>query len=54
VRVLESTFGSVRLKVSRDTEIAALVSAMTAADEVTSFTYQPPTLSDLFREAVRI
>jgi ABC-2 type transport system ATP-binding protein len=53
VRVLESTVGSVRLTVSRDTEIAALVSATTAADEVTSFTYQPPTLSDLFREAVR-
>ena len=53
VRVLESTLGSVRLKVSRDTEIAALVSAMTVPDEVTSFTYQPPTLSDLFREAVR-
>jgi ABC-2 type transport system ATP-binding protein len=53
VRVLGSTLGSVRLEVSRDTEIAALVSATTAADEVTSFTYQPPTLSDLFREAVR-
>ena len=51
VQVLDSTFGSVRLKVSRDTEIPALVSR-TAPDEVTSFTYQPPTLSDLFREAV--
>ena len=30
-----------------------LVSGMTERDEVTSFTYQPPTLSDLFREAVR-
>jgi ABC-2 type transport system ATP-binding protein len=53
VRVLERTLGSVRLKVSRDTEVAALVSGMTVPDEVTSFTYQPPTLSDLFREAVR-
>jgi len=53
VLVLESTLGSVRLKVSRHTDIAALVSGMTVPDEVTSFTYQPPTLSDLFSEAVR-
>ena len=53
VRVLERTLGSVRLEVSRDTEVAALVSGMTVPDEVTSLAYQPPTLSDLFREAVR-
>jgi ABC-2 type transport system ATP-binding protein len=53
VQVLENSLGSVRLKVSRDTEIPALVEGMRAPDEVTSFTYQPPTLSDLFREAVR-
>ena len=53
VQVLENTVGSVRLKVPRDTELPALVSAMTTPDEVTSFAYQPPTLSDLFKEAVR-
>jgi ABC-2 type transport system ATP-binding protein len=53
VQVLESTDGSVRLKVPRDTEIPALLARMTGHDEVTSFSYQPPTLSDLFTEAVR-
>ena len=53
VQVLERTGGSVKLKVPRDTEIPTLASHMTERDEVTSFTYQPPTLSDLFTEAVR-
>ena len=53
VQVLERTHGSVKLKVPRDTEISTLASQMTERDEVTSFTYQPPTLSDLFKEAVR-
>ncbi len=33
--------------------LAALLTRMTGHGEVTSFTYQPPTLSDLFIEAVR-
>jgi ABC-2 type transport system ATP-binding protein len=53
VQVLESTEGSIRLEVPRDTEIPALLARMTGHDEVTSFSYQPPTLSDLFTEAVR-
>ena len=48
VQVLEDTDGSIRLKVPRDTEIPALLARMTGHDEVTSFSFQPPTLSDLF------
>jgi ABC-2 type transport system ATP-binding protein len=52
-QLLESSDGSVKLKVPRDIEIPALLARMTGPDEVTSFSYQPPTLSDLFTEAVR-
>ena len=51
--VLERTGGSIKLKVSRDTEIPALLAQMPRNDAVTSFSYQPPSLSDLFKEAVR-
>jgi ABC-2 type transport system ATP-binding protein len=53
VQVLENMVGSMKLQVPRDTEIPALLAGMTGHDEVTSFSYQPPSLSDLFREAVR-
>jgi ABC-2 type transport system ATP-binding protein len=52
-QVLETTDGAIRLKVPRDTEIPALLAQMAGHDRVTSFSYQPPTLSDLFTEAVR-
>ena len=51
--VLERTDGSIKLKVPRDTEIPALLAQMPRHDAVTSFSYQPPSLSDLFKEAVR-
>ena len=50
--VLDSSEGSVRLKVARDTEISAVLARVTDHDAIASFSYQPPTLSDLFREAV--
>jgi ABC-2 type transport system ATP-binding protein len=53
VQVLDSTDGSVKLKVPRTLELPALIARMTEHDQVTSFSYQPPTLSDLFTEAVR-
>ncbi len=53
VQVLDSTDGSVKLKVPRTMELPALIARMTERDQVTSFSYQPPTLSDLFTEAVR-
>lgn len=53
VEVLEHAEGSVRLTVPRETEIRALIAQMPDDRGVTSFSFQPPTLSDLFSEAVR-
>ena len=53
VQVLDDADGSLRLKVPRGTAIPALLSRMTGLDEVVSFSFQPPSLSDLFTEAVR-
>jgi ABC-2 type transport system ATP-binding protein len=53
VQVLENADGSAKLKIPRDTEISALLARMASDDEVTSFSFQPPTLSDLFSQAVR-
>lgn len=50
--VIDSQDGQVRLRVDRRVDVADVVAAITGGIEVTSFTYQPPTLSDLFREAV--
>jgi ABC-2 type transport system ATP-binding protein len=50
--VLQSDAGHLRLRVGRDVELADLVGSMPTGTEVVSFTYQPPTLSELFREAV--
>lgn len=52
VEVVEATDGHARLLVDRHADLATLVSAAQSADEVLSFAYQPPTLSELFREAV--
>lgn len=52
-QVIETSDKSVKLKVPRDLEIAALLARMAGSDQVTSFSYQPPTLSDIFSEAVR-
>jgi ABC-2 type transport system ATP-binding protein len=52
VRILEATDHSVKLQVTRDIDISALLTRMAGDDEVTTFSFQPPTLSDLFRQAV--
>ena len=53
VQVLDDTQGALRLKVPRGTEIPALLARMPGPDQITSFSFQPPSLSDLFTEAVR-
>ena len=50
--VVESSEGRARLRVRRDTELAAVVAPVHDATEVISFSYEPPTLSELFRQAV--
>ncbi|MGD9705183.1 MAG: ABC transporter ATP-binding protein [Acidimicrobiia bacterium] len=50
--VVEATAGRARLRVERDTDLAAVVAAAPHPGDVISFVYQPPTLSELFRQAV--
>ena len=50
--VLESDPGHTRLRVPRGSDLAELLGDVTRRTEVVSFSYLPPTLSELFREAV--
>jgi ABC-2 type transport system ATP-binding protein len=52
VTVIQAADGQARLRVSRDTGLAAALAAVQDRADVISFTYQPPTLSELFRQAV--
>jgi ABC-2 type transport system ATP-binding protein len=51
-RVLESADGRARLRIDREGDLAAVLDAAARATELVSFAYQPPTLSELFRQAV--
>jgi ABC-2 type transport system ATP-binding protein len=50
--VIEVSDGYVRLGVGYQTDLAAVVAAMRNTTDIVSFTYQPPTLTELFRLAV--
>jgi ABC-2 type transport system ATP-binding protein len=50
--LIEDRDGQARLRVGQDTDVAALLGMVRARTEVVSFAYQPPTLSELFRQAV--
>jgi ABC-2 type transport system ATP-binding protein len=50
--VIEAGEGVARLRVGRDTDVAAVLAAVRDRAELVSFSYQPPTLSELFRQAV--
>jgi len=52
VQLVESDAGRVRLRVERDIDLTAIVGAAQRNAEILSFTFQPPTLSELFRQAV--
>jgi ABC-2 type transport system ATP-binding protein len=52
VAVIEAADGVARLRVGPDTEIAAVLTAVGERADLISFSYQPPTLSELFRQAV--
>ena len=51
-RVIEAADGVARLRVGRDTDVAAVLTAVRDRADLVSFGYQPPTLSELFRQAV--
>ena len=50
--VIEAADGVARLRVGPDTDIAAVLTAVGERADLVSFSYQPPTLSELFHEAV--
>jgi ABC-2 type transport system ATP-binding protein len=50
--VIEAAEGVARLRVDRDTDVAAVLAAVREHADLVSFSYQPPTLSELFRQAV--
>jgi len=50
--LIEARDGRARLRVGRDTDLAAVVAAARNRSDIVSFTYQVPTLSELFRQAV--
>ncbi len=52
VEVLEANDGHDRLRLDRETDLAAVVAVATANGEPISFDYQPPPLTELFRQAV--
>jgi ABC-2 type transport system ATP-binding protein len=50
--VVASEAGRARLRVARDADLAAIMVAVRESADLVSFSYQPPTLSELFRQAV--
>ncbi|MCZ7528072.1 MAG: ATP-binding cassette domain-containing protein [Acidimicrobiia bacterium] len=52
VEVLETDDEHARLRVGPDVDLAGIVDAARSAVDLISFTYEPPTLSEVFREAV--
>jgi ABC-2 type transport system ATP-binding protein len=52
VELAGSGDGRARLRAGRDTNVAAVLAAVQDRADIVSFAYQPPTLSELFRQAV--
>ncbi|HEU5084167.1 MAG TPA: ATP-binding cassette domain-containing protein [Acidimicrobiales bacterium] len=52
VEVVEEEAGAVRLRVGRDADVDAVAAIARRTPEIISFSYEPPTLSELFRRAV--
>ena len=50
--VVDSGEGYARLRVNSDLELDSVVRVAQRYSQVVSFSFQPPTLSELFREAV--
>ena len=50
--LVEDRDGQARLRAGHDTDVAVLLGTVRDRAEVVSFAYQPPTLSELFRQAV--
>ncbi|HET7490122.1 MAG TPA: ATP-binding cassette domain-containing protein [Acidimicrobiales bacterium] len=51
-QVVDQHEGEARLRVEQDADLPAMLAAAQRTTEVVSFSYEPPTLSELFRQAV--
>jgi ABC-2 type transport system ATP-binding protein len=52
VEVVDQRDGQARLRVEQGTDLAAMIAAAQRDTDLVAFAYEPPTLSELFREAV--
>jgi ABC-2 type transport system ATP-binding protein len=52
IKVVDAVAGKIRLRVVGDADLEAVVAGLGKGTEVVSFTYQPPSLSELFKRAV--
>jgi ABC-2 type transport system ATP-binding protein len=52
LELVEAKDGRARLRVGRDTDLTAVVATVRDRADIVSLAYQPPTLSELFRQAV--
>jgi ABC-2 type transport system ATP-binding protein len=52
VEVVDQREGEARLRVDQNLDLAAMIAVAQRTDDLVSFAYEPPTLSELFREAV--
>jgi ABC-2 type transport system ATP-binding protein len=52
VDVVEAKEGEIRLRIDRDADLDAVVAIARQTPEIVSFAYEPPALSELFRQAV--
>ena len=52
VELVEARDGQARLRAGPDTDLAAVLARAQDRADIVSFAYQPPTLSELFRQAV--
>jgi ABC-2 type transport system ATP-binding protein len=53
LEVISADDGTARLRVQRDTDLAEVIRVAGEAGEITAMSYQPPELSELFRQAVQ-
>jgi ABC-2 type transport system ATP-binding protein len=52
VEFVDQHEGEVRLRMEQGADLAAMIAAVQRSTDLVSFAYEPPTLSELFREAV--
>jgi ABC-2 type transport system ATP-binding protein len=52
IELVDASDGQARLLVEEGVDLEAMIAALRRSTELISFSYEPPTLSELFRQAV--